>query len=932
MATFEAIGEGVPNKFIRCFKDGTWSSILGGCTIVRDFADVSFHSYFSVMDVWLESKTETPTEIKISQIPGCTLAGILGLFVDVPIIIMIVIYKAPFMLFKGWHRLVRDLIGRSGPFLETVCVPFAGLSILLWPIVVALASLAGIGSSFFLGLYAAVVAYQENSTKRGLLYIIAILSLFDEYTNDFLYLQEGSCFPRPRYREVVDYSVTRPTKRAPGQSEAVRTKQPPVRMPSKQMQALKAVVIWNNFFQACEYTGRELLGAGAIGMKDLEAWQYSKSDIVNIGIPAYTFFMCFLRSIKSGSTGFLMRDNIELTDVNRPEGRVFDWLFEPMSIMKEQIKSLHLTETEELYLYKLSLYCGNRDRVDAWNNGGVPPVDEIRRAQLHAISRRLRGFSAMLSRLPTFRRRFQEVVKALAQEAKQRNNLMDVVRVLQSMELLNPVYLTTIFSGVFVLIYFLYIMIRSRRTNAKIRTAPEPAGAWPLIGHLPMLSEPGLPHIVLGDWADKYGPAFTIRFGMHKALVVSSWEVAKECFTTNDKALASRPTSVAIKIMACNGALFGFAPYGKYWREARKIAILELLSNHRLELLKHVRISEVSTSIKELYQVWQESCNSETGSALVEMKPWFGDLTLNVVVRMVAGKRYFGSSVKLDNGEGKRLQKVVHDFFHLVGLFVVSDAVPFLGAWFDFKGYEKAMKRTAKELDNIMEGWLQEHRRNKLEHGTNVEQDFMYVLLSILDENDKFYGYEADLVNKAICVNMIFGGVDTTTVTLTWALSLLLNNRDILQKAQHEIDSIVGKDRLVDESDITKLVYLQAIVKETLRLYPAAPLSAQHLAMEDCTVSGYHVRAGTWLFTNIYKIQRDPRVWSSPSEFQPERFLTTQANVDFRGKHFEFVPFGSGRRSCPGMSFALQVVYLTLARLLQGFDFETPLNATCGHD
>ncbi|KAF5178174.1 Cytochrome p450 [Thalictrum thalictroides] len=293
------------------------------------------------------------------------------------------------------------------------------------------------------------------------------------------------------------------------------------------------------------------------------------------------------------------------------------------------------------------------------------------------------------------------------------------------------VYVTAICSGLLASIYILYIII-SRKTNAKIRTAPEPAGAWPLIGHLPMLSEPRIPHIVLGDLADKYGPVFTIRFGLHKALVVSSWEVAKECFTTNDKALASRPTSVAIKIMTYNGALFGFSPYGTYWRQARKVAVLELLSNNRLELLKHVRSSEVSTSIKELYQVWQQNCNSEIGSALVEMKSWFTDLTLNVIVRMVAGKRYFGSSVKLDNGEGKRLQKA---------------------------------------------------------------------------------------------------------------------------------------------------------------------------------------------------IQRDPRVWSNPSEFQPERFLTTHANVDLGGKHFEFIPFGSGRRSCPGVSFALHVVHLTLARLLQSFDFETPSNA-----
>ncbi|KAF8410598.1 hypothetical protein HHK36_003130 [Tetracentron sinense] len=411
------------NKFGIYMKNGTWSSVLGGCTIVRDFADVSFHSYFSVMDGLLESKTETPTEVKISQIPGCALAGTLGVLIDVSTITMIVIYKAPIMLFKGWHRLVRDLIGRSGPFLETVCVPFAGLSILLWPIAVVFAAIAGIVLSFFLGCYAAAVAYQENSTKRGILYTVAILSLFDEYTNDFLYLREGSCFPRPRYRGAVDpNSPVLHLKRIPEQIEAIHAKQPPIRTPSKQMQALKAVVIWDSFFDGCEHTGKDLLQGGAIEKPDLEAWQHSKNMIINIGIPAYTFLQCFLRSIKSGSTGFLMRANVELTNVNRPEGRIFDWLFEPMSTMKEQIRILNLLEKEELYLYKLTLYCGNVERVEAWENGGVPPDDEIRSAQLLGISRRLQGFCLTLSRLPTFRRRFHDVVKALVQEAKQRSN------------------------------------------------------------------------------------------------------------------------------------------------------------------------------------------------------------------------------------------------------------------------------------------------------------------------------------------------------------------------------------------------------------------------------------------------------------------------------------------------------------------------------
>ena len=163
-------------------------------------------------------------------------------------------------------------------------------------------------------------------------------------------------------------------------------------------------------------------------------------------------------------------------------------------------------------------------------------------------------------------------------------------------------------------------------------------------------------------------------------------------------------------------------------------------------------------------------------------------------------------------------------------------------------------------------------------------------------------------------------------VTLTWVLSLLLNNRHALKKAQEELDIHVGKDKLVEESDIKMLVYLQAIVKETLRLYPPGPLSVPHESMEDCVVGGYHIPAGTRLLINLYKLHRDPQVWSDPCEFQPERFLTTYKDFDVRGQNFELIPFGSGRRMCPGISFAFQILELTLASLLQGFEFGTPLD------
>lgn len=174
---------------------------------------------------------------------------------------------------------------------------------------------------------------------------------------------------------------------------------------------------------------------------------------------------------------------------------------------------------------------------------------------------------------------------------------------------------------------------------------------------------------------------------------------------------------------------------------------------------------------------------------------------------------------------------------------------------------------------------------------------------------------------------MIAGGSDTTTVTIIWALSLLLNNRLALKKAKDELDAIVGHERFVKESDLNQLVYLQATIKETLRLYPAAPLAGPRIFTEDCIIGGFHVPKGTRLITNLWKIHTDSEIWEDPLEFKPERFLTTHKDIDFSGQNFEYMPFGSGRRACPGSSFGLQMVSLSLASFLHAFEISTPLDA-----
>lgn len=167
------------------------------------------------------------------------------------------------------------------------------------------------------------------------------------------------------------------------------------------------------------------------------------------------------------------------------------------------------------------------------------------------------------------------------------------------------------------------------------------------------------------------------------------------------------------------------------------------------------------------------------------------------------------------------------------------------------------------------------------------------------------------------------GATDTVTTTLIWALSSLLNNRGVLKKAREELDLHVGRNRKVEEEDMKNLPYLNVIIKETLRLHPAGLLLGPHESMEDCTVAGYHIPTGTTLLANLWKIHRDPSIWSNPDEFKPERFLTTHEDVDVKGHHFELLPFGSGRRICPGISLALQFVQFTLANLIHGFEFES---------
>ncbi|KAL4384749.1 hypothetical protein GQ457_15G015670 [Hibiscus cannabinus] len=469
-----------------------------------------------------------------------------------------------------------------------------------------------------------------------------------------------------------------------------------------------------------------------------------------------------------------------------------------------------------------------------------------------------------------------------------------------------------------VLLYKLRKLGNPSDQTKRLLLAPQPSGALPFIGHTHLLDGQRPLAQTLAAMADKYGPIFRLRLGVFPALIISNHEAAKECFTTNDRVLASRPRSNAGIYLGYDHAGFGFAPYGEYWRQIRKLAVVELLSTRRLETLKHVQISEVDEFIKDLYLCCMNP------KLVISQK--LESLALNTIMRLVAGKRYFWGAD--DDEEAAHVARVVKEFMYVSGLIAPSEVIPFLG-WMDsmLMGQVKSMKRVAKEIDSIVGRWVEEHKLKRLNTQPNPHDhpDFIDLLLSAIDE-DSMFGNTRETIIKATVMNLFLAGSDTTSITLTWILSNLINNRHALKLAQEELDLKLGRDKWVQDSDIEKLVYLQAVIKETLRLYPPGPISVPHEATEDCTVGGYHVGKGTRVIVNLWKLHRDPRVWSNPDVFEPERFLTRHADVDVMGQHFELIPFGSGRRSCPGMTLALQLTHLTIARILQGFELSMPFS------
>ncbi|KAF6147551.1 hypothetical protein GIB67_008808 [Kingdonia uniflora] len=287
---------------------------------------------------------------------------------------------------------------------------------------------------------------------------------------------------------------------------------------------------------------------------------------------------------------------------------------------------------------------------------------------------------------------------------------------------------------------------------------------------------------------------------------------------------------------------------------------------------------------------------------------------LNMLTTMLWGGTLKGEERRHVGHEFKQVVDEVND---LMGKSNISDLLPFL-AWFDLQG----MELIASWLDRIFESTINE--RVKLdgagsERDQQETQDFLQVQLQLRDRGDPKMPLTTTHI-KALFMDIILVGTDTISATFEWAMTEMMKHPEIMKKVQEELETVVGKNNSVEEAHLPKLHYLNAVVKETLRLHPAALLLVPRRSSESCVVGGYTIPKGTLVFVNAWAIQRDPKVWENPLEFKPERFMRGTSKWDYSGNDFRYIPFGSGRRTCAGIGIVVMMLPYFLASFVHLFE------------
>ncbi|KAK4283431.1 hypothetical protein QN277_000381 [Acacia crassicarpa] len=460
-------------------------------------------------------------------------------------------------------------------------------------------------------------------------------------------------------------------------------------------------------------------------------------------------------------------------------------------------------------------------------------------------------------------------------------------------------------------IYILSIFFHSHIDQDDRKRPPGPL-ALPIIGNIHLLGT--LPHRKLQSLANKYGPIMSLWLGQVQAIVVSSSEAAELFLKTHDPAFATRPRNQPTDHLFYGSKGVAFTEYGSYWRNMRKLCGQHLFSASKFELFSSLRKEEVRTMVKSLER-------AATMGEAVDLSDKVQGLLEDMVCKMIFGRT---TDDQVD------VKGLITEAFKLGGAFNLADFVPCL-APFDLQGLTRRIKETSKALDQVLEKIIKEHEQAYNKDGK--QEDFIDMLLSLLKAHQDTVGEQDYRIGrdniKAVALEIVFAAYDTVSLTIEWTFSELLKNPNVMKNLQDEIQKVVGMDRMVAETDLVNLNYLNMVTKESLRLYPPGPFIPRE-CIEDVVVDGYYIQKKSRILINAWAIGRDPKIWSDNAQvFNPERFLNS--DIDFQGNHFQLVPFGSGRRKCPGMQIGLTVAKLTVAQLVHCFDWNLP-NGMLPHD
>ncbi|KAJ8555275.1 hypothetical protein K7X08_012771 [Anisodus acutangulus] len=446
------------------------------------------------------------------------------------------------------------------------------------------------------------------------------------------------------------------------------------------------------------------------------------------------------------------------------------------------------------------------------------------------------------------------------------------------------------------------IRYSTKKSTTPIRLPPGPR-KLPIIGNMHQLVAGGpLTHRVMTQLGKKYGPLMHLQLGEVSTIVISSADTAKQVMKTQDINFSSRPPLLAMKIFVYDYTSVGFAPYGEYWRKMKKTCIVNFLSAKHVHSFRSLREEEFSGLVKWL------DIHAGIGSPINLTKKLHSTLS-SLVARAAFGKKFKDQEtfISLIDEGGK-----------LAAGFNVADFFPSFKLLHGISGIQGKLQSLHKKADIILEDFIHEHIA-AASNGASNDQNLLDVLLRFQKEENQI---THDNI-KAVVLDMFGAGSETSATIIDWTMAELLKNPNVLEKAQEEVRERFNDKGYVDETYFDKLKYLKAVIKETLRLHPPLPFLLPRISKEKGEINGYEIPAKTQVFVNAWAIGRDPEYWEEPECFKPERFLDSL--IDFSGNNFEYIPFGAGRRICPGMSFGLATLELPLALLLYHFDWKLPI-------